>query len=379
MTSFQRERLACAYFFAIPGLMYGVFTARLPAIKQMINGDDSQVGILLLAFGLASLAGLLASGQIIRRFGIRHCMGIAAILFPAWLTIAALAYAYWFLIAFCLLAGFCGGLCEVAMNAQGIDIEKRYHKLCMASLHACFSLGGVAGSLAGSLFAGMGASPFHNFLAVALGYLLAWPLAFGSLGHGAEIADAATGRQSGKLPLFIYLCSLVSMLCYISEGSVGDWGSILLHSVKGAPQSLAALAFGSFCTTMVIFRFLGDRLRRLLGDFRIVLFGSTLGFICMSTVLLTSSPYLCLAAYAGMGAGFAPIVPILFSRAGGYPGVDAARASSVVSIMSYSGLLVFSPLVGMLGDAIGLARAFWLVPLACFLIMCSSPLLLQKP
>lgn len=377
MTSFQKERLACAYFFAVPGLIYGIFTSRLPAFKEMTGADDGKIGILLLIFGLASLAGLLTSDRLMRRFRIKRVMGFTAILFAVGITCASLAFSFAYLMGWCILAGYAGGLCEVAMNAQGIAIEKRYNALCMASLHACFSLGGVAGSLSGSLFAAYMPLPIYNFIIICLFYFLFWPFAYHEIADSPqeEKKDAKSGK---RLPLFIYLCGFMSMLCYISEGSVGDWGSILLHSTKGAPQSQAALVFGCFCVTMVIFRFFGDRLRQIFGDFKIVLFGALLGAGCMTTVLLSASIPVCLLAYAVMGMGFAPIVPILFSRAGQYPGVSASRASAAISILSYSGLLVFSPLVGTLGDIIGLGRAFWLVPAACLLVAAGSPLLLRR-
>ena len=75
--------------------------------------------------------------------------------------------------------------------------------------------------------------------------------------------------------------------------------------------------------------------------------------------------------------GFAPIVPILFSRAGKYPGVSPSVASSTMSILSYTGLLVFPPFLGFLGDSIGLDRALWLIAAACLVVWAGSPFLLR--
>lgn len=379
MSAFQKERLACAYFFAVPGLIYGIFTARLPALKAMTGADDGMIGFLLLAFGAASFTGLLSCNFVMEKAGARRVMGYSSLVFPAAMCVGGLALSYWQLLVFCMLGGFAGGLCEVAMNAQGVVIEKRYKVLCMASLHACFSLGGAAGSLTGSLFARLELAPVWNFLIISLLYLLVWPLAYNKI-YDEKSGDkgGATSQGHAKLPLFIYLCGLMSMLCYVSEGSVGEWGSILLHSVKGAPQDQAALVFASFCTTMVIFRFMGDRLRGRFGDFPIVLFGGLLGAACMTFILLSSSPVACLLAYGVMGIGFAPIVPILISRAGQCPGISPGRATSMVSIMSYTGLLAFPPLLGMLGDVIGLGKALWIIAACCLGVALGSPLLLQK-
>lgn len=379
MTPFAIQRLACGYFFAVPGLAYGVFTARMPALKQMVSASDTAIGFLLLAFGAASFCGLLTSAFAIARFGAKNVIGATCVILPITMTIAGFAFDYWHLIVFGVISGLVSGFCEVAMNAQGMGIELRYKKLCMSSLHACFSLGGMAGSLFGSLFAWMNCSPALNFLIVCGGYLCLLPIAWKRLdkldvGSRKESKNRATSRA----PLFIYLCGIASMMCYVSEGSVGEWGSILLHSVKGAPQDQAALVFACFCLSMVVFRFLGDRVRQTFDESLIVGAGGLIGAISMCIVLLSSSPNICLVAYATMGIGFAPIVPILFSRAGKCPGVDQAKASSAMSVMSYTGLLVFPPFLGFLGDSIGLDRALWLVAFFCVCISFSGPLLLGK-
>lgn len=376
ISPFNRERLACAWFFAVPGLVYGIFTSRLPAIKSMVEASDGQIGFLLLAFGGASFLGLMGSRKVMVALGAKKVVGLAAFAMPAVMTVAGLGINYWQLVAFCMLGGLASGFCDVAMNAQAIVIEQRYNRLCMSSLHACFSLGGLAGSLGGSLFAALNLSPAVNFLVVCGLFMLAGPLAYKNI--IAAPHEAKEKGKRGRIPAFIYLCGLISMLCYVSEGSVAEWGSILLHSVKGAPEDQAALVFGCFCLTMVVFRFLGDRLRQRLGDVRVVLFGGLLAFLCMSAVLLASSPLICLAAYTVMGMGCAPIVPILFSRAGTCPGISPAQASSTVAIMSYTGLLVFPPFLGMLGDGIGLDNALWIIACAFLCVTICGPLLLGR-
>ena len=56
------------------------------------------------------------------------------------------------------------------------------------------------------------------------------------------------------------------------------------------------------------------------------------------------------------------MVPIFFSRAGSCPGVAPEQASAAVSLLGYSGLLLFPPTLGFLGRTLGLDRAL-LVPL----------------
>ena len=81
MSRFHKERIARAYFFAALGLGYGMFTARLPAFREMAGADDGRIGFLLLAFGLAGLCGLLGSRRATRIFGVKLAMGAGAAFF----------------------------------------------------------------------------------------------------------------------------------------------------------------------------------------------------------------------------------------------------------------------------------------------------------
>lgn len=109
---------------------------------------------------------------------------------------------------------------------------------------------------------------------------------------------------------------------YASEGSAAEWGSLLLHSVKGADEDIAALAFAVFSSATVACRLSGEPVRQKLGDFRMAFFGALIATFAAAVVHFTESPYLCLAAYALLGAGLSPIVPLLFSRAGSLSSVS---------------------------------------------------------
>ncbi|MBD5552961.1 MAG: MFS transporter [Desulfovibrio sp.] len=371
--AFLAERLACAYFFVMPALAYGILTSRLPALKTMLNADDGAIGFMLLALGLSTLVGLVACNFLIERFNARSVTGYAALFLAIAMTIAGIAASYWQITLFCLIAGFGVGLCDVGMNAQGIFLERSRNILCMSFLHASSSIGGVCGSLSGSLFAELELAPFWNFALILGPYLLIWPLAYFHMPVDKPARKAGTSRPCwAPVPMFVCICGLLSLVCHIAEGSSAEWGSLLLNTVKGASQEEAALVFASFTGAMVICRLGSDALRRHVSDRRLAVLGSLTGSLGMAVAILSPWPWLCLCGYAIMGAGLAPIVPILFSRAGSIPDVTPGKASAVVSVFSYAGLLLFPPFLGMLGEAYGLTRALWLISILCLLMAAGS-------
>lgn len=379
LKTFRHVRLACAYFFACPGLAYGLFTSRLPAFKAMTGANDSDIGLVLLCFGLASLAGLFICNIFITRSGSRIVLRTGSLILLTGIILCGMTSSPFQLAVTLAISGFGMGLCDVSMNTLGIEIEHQYKISCMSFLHASYSLGGMLGSIAGAIFAGLPLSPLINALAVLGAYacLLPWAIPRLPRRHYHK-ANSGEKRRFGRIPLYILTCGFLAMLAYASEGSVGEWGSIYLHGDKGASTELAALVFAAFSITTVTGRLCGDGLRAAWGDFALMLSGALLAFLGMAIVIFLDNPILCLCGYAIMGLGLAPIVPIIFSRAGDCPGISASAASAVVSIFAYSGLLFFPPLLGFVGEHQGLSSSLLLILTACLVIGAGSVAICRK-
>ena len=362
-----KEKLACAWFFVTPSLAYGILSARLPALKIITDADDAETGTVLLALGCSTLVGLLVCGFLIEKFGARILAISGAVFLACAMSLASLASSWPMLALGCGCAGLGVGLCDVAMNALGIEIEKERKILVLAFLHGASSAGGVAGSLTGSLFAACNISPFLNF-AIILGLWLCLAPIIIRYVPGSEYKTQSGKSFLAAFPLIVLLCGILSLLCHVVEGSAAEWGSILLNTVKHASQQEAALTFACFTGGMVLCRFSADRLRQHINDIWLLFAGSLLGATGMILAILSPIPSLCLAAYALMGVGLAPVVPILFSRAGAVPGIGSGRASAVVSIFSYSGMLLFPPLLGYIAEESGLSHALWILVFCCLAV-----------
>ena len=110
--SFRRAQLSAAYYFLAPGIGYGLFTARLPALAEQTGATDADIGLALLAVGLGSLAMLVMSAKIVRAIGNGAALKICAVWLGASVVLEGFAASPATLIAGAVLFGFGMGLCQ---------------------------------------------------------------------------------------------------------------------------------------------------------------------------------------------------------------------------------------------------------------------------
>lgn len=367
--SYASARLACMFYFMAPGLAYGLVTSRMPALKNMTGATEGELGIILLGFGLSALIGLAFAPRLIAKISAKTTLLASSLACMVFVVLVSFSSSVWFFGIAMALLGICVGLCDVTMNVQGVEVERAYKKSSMNILHAGYNIGAAAAACAGSIFAATNFGVWVNFVlpvAVMAG-MLWWAeprLVTGNLEkpERSESSPLVSVEPKKRLPFLVWVCGLLCVCCYVSEGSVGEWGSLYLHQEKAAPESIAALVFAGFSICSLLCRLVADRLRNNFGDFLVSTAGATLALAGMLTVLSSSSWSICLIGYAMMGLGQAPIVPIAFSRAGAIKGVSTARATSLVSLLAYAGLLFAPPAFGLSAEHFGLHTALCAVP-----------------
>lgn len=357
------------FYFMAPGLAYGLVTSRMPALKNMTGATEGELGIILLCFGLSALIGLAFAPRLIAKISAKTTLLASSLACMVFVVLVSFSSSVWFFGIAMALLGICMGLCDVTMNVQGVEVERAYKKSSMNILHAGYNIGAAAAACAGSIFAATNFGVWVNFVlpvAVMAG-MLWWAeprLVTGNLEkpERSESSPLVSVEPKKRLPFLFWVCGLLCVCCYVSEGSVGEWGSLYLHQEKAAPESIAALVFAGFSICSLLCRLVADRLRNNFGDFLVSTAGATIALAGMLTVLSSSSWSICLIGYAMMGLGQAPIVLIAFSRAGAIKGVSTARATSLVSLLAYAGLLFAPPAFGLSAEHFGLHTALCAVP-----------------
>lgn len=401
--------VSCLFYFLCSGLIYSQLTSRMPALKEQAGVDPTGIGIALLSLGAGSIVGFISVGIITRYVQSKHILKLSCLLFLLILAGLTLVPNLFMLCACFALAGFAFSWMEVAANTQALNLEIYFKRAYISSMHATFCVGALLGSLIASGFAFSGLPLYVNFLSVVAIIFISFffcgqkliadqsnsspeeeksapanqaePVAGDAASegqvqiysrnderlHGKE--SSKPRKDSDKIPFFVVFCGFLAMCAYCAEGTVAEWGGLLLTIDKGASEGLAALSYGIFSCFMAIARFCGDPLKQLLGDFKLMFFGTLIGICCELVVITTSNPYVCIGAFAIMGVGLSPVMPLILRRAGRYPGIRPALASTVISTLAYSGMLVLPPSLGYVASHFGLELAF-VIPLTCIIIIC---------
>jgi len=158
----------------------------------------------------------------------------------------------------------------------------------------------------------------------------------------------------------------IAFCSFFAEGAAADWSAVYLHDRAGAGAALAAAAFAGFSIAMAASRLAGDRIVAAVGPVALARRAGLTAAAGLGLALAVPAPGAGIAGFALMGAGLAPIVPLVLSAAGAAaPGVE--EALSRVLLIAYSGSIVGPAAIGFAAGRVEL-RAALLIPLG--LIIC---------
>jgi predicted MFS family arabinose efflux permease len=250
----------------------------------------------------------------------------------------------------------------VAINTEAAKLESLDGGTLMSGMHGMFSLGGMAGAVTGGAALAAGMEPQTHLMWVAAVTAFAVLLASQNMLPRAATTSASSVADEFNLPHgALVILGVLAALGLIAEGAIYDWSVLYLQQDLGSPQGEAALAYASFSAAMAAARFGGDAMRARFAPAVLLRGSAVLAAATMALVLVARQPWLALLGFAGVGIGFANVVPILFSAAARVPGVDPARGIAAVSAAAYLGFMAGPPVIGFVARVSSLGLALWLV------------------
>lgn len=354
--------------FAANGFALASWMSRVPDVKELLELSPGLLSVLLLSVSVGSLIGLPVSGRITNRIGAANTVRIGVVLVVVGILLAGIAaqsqISMYLVMPGLFLFGLGSGVWDVAQNFQGTIVERAISRAIMPWFHAGFSAGTVLGAAAGALIL-WARIPMVVHLGVAVG-LVGFAGWWGSTrflnGFDDTESDAvpATGGQpSAWLEPRTVLIGVMVMAAAFTEGTANDWLAVAFVDGHQLDASLGVVALAVFLSFMTAGRILGtwvlDRYGRVL-VLRILFSAAIIG--CAMVVFGNTVVAFCGAAIWGLGASLG--FPVGMSAAADDP-TRAPLRISVVSTIGYTAFLAGPPVLGLLGDQVGVLRSLLLV------------------
>jgi len=222
----------------------------------------------------------------------------------------------------------------------------------MASFHAGYSIGGVAGALLGSAMAGIkNISVLIHFLLITTAFSTAAYILNKYL-QSVEISKQNAAKKSlFRLPERpIWIMGIIALASAFGEGTAADWSAIFIRNELGTNASTAALGFAAFSLTVTVVRLFGDWLVMLLKPRLVVRLEGLVAGAGFFLAAWTNYPSVAIFDFGLVGLGLANIIPQLFSTAGNIPGLAPGIEIAGFATIGYAGFLLAPPLVGTISN-----------------------------
>lgn len=351
-------------FFAVIGVTGASMMVRLPLIREILDVSTGTLGLILVAFSVGAMSGLLYVGKFVANYGTKRAAIVGMTIWVAGMLIAALGLALGSPVLFALgnlFGGLGGGMTDVAINVDGSAIEQRLGRAAMPKLHAAFSVGALAGAGLGTVAIQLDINVAVQIAVFAIICFLVPILNTKNLpvDNGLHSEEEKAGNAGPRFSKIVVLLGLGIFGMTLAEGASNDWLAIGLVDDYNANATTAGIGFAILVGSMTVIRFFGGALTDRFGKALTLRLTGVLGVIGL--LLLIARINVPLAWFGSMlwGVGVALAFPLFLSAAGEQP--NPARKVATVSAFGYTSFLVGPPLLGIVGQEIGVVNMYWIV------------------
>ncbi|MFC8824132.1 MFS transporter [Streptomyces sp. NPDC057137] len=392
----RQARTAVAVLFFTNGALFANLLPRFPQIKADLGIGNAAYGLAVAAFPTGAIAAGLAAGVLIRRFGSGPVAVAGTMLTGIGVLAAGLSGSVVLFATALFLAGAMDAITDVAQNAHGLRVQRRYGRSIINSFHAIWSIGAVVGGsmAAGAIALGLSLGQHLLISAVVFGIAACVALRFCLTGPDTEpVAEEAEKtyvaektdeadvegrdraergeRRRARLRTRYVLAALVLIAAggALVEDAGSSWAALYLSDSLHASGTLAASGYIALVGAQFVGRLIGDRLVDRFGQRTVARFGGLIAAVGMGLALAVPTATGTILGFATAGFGVATLVPAAMHEADELPGLKPGSGLTIVSWLMRLGFLLSPPIVGLVADATSLRVGLLVVPLAGLMVM----------
>jgi predicted MFS family arabinose efflux permease len=356
----MKARVTVSLAFFLNGAFFACLACRLPDIQRRLNLDEAQLGMALLCCAIGAFVGVAAAGVICAHHGSHRIVIFAGFVCCVSLSLLSFAATPWVLALVFVCFGAATATMDVAMNINGVAVEKLRPKPIMSSLHGMFSLGGVTFAAVGWLVVRSGVSVQAHFVGAAIVFAAVLigmrPRLLPAVMAEDQVAPAFAWPEKAVLVI-----GLIGFCAFLSEGAMGDWSAIYMRKVLHQTPAASTLGYLAFTLTMMVTRFSGDAILHRWGPSTTLRVCGLITAVGMGLALWFVVPWLTIVGFGSVGMGMATVAPIAFSVGGRIGGDRPDHAISSIATVSYVAFLVGPSLIGFIANAWSLREAMIVV------------------
>ncbi|QIK67814.1 MFS transporter [Nocardioides sp. HDW12B] len=350
-------RRAVGVVFVVNGFAFASWVSRIPDLRDTLALSPGQVGLLLLCLSAGTVLALPLSGLVVHRLGPARTVTVGSVLTAGGLVAMAggLSATSVPLTGAALFAYGAGtSSWDVAMNVEAADVERRLGRSIMPRFHAGFSIGTVAGALVGAGSSHLGVPLPAQMLVTSVLVVLGVAAVIGrflAVQEQAEDHVRPSAWSAWREPRTLAI-GLVVMSFALAEGIANDWLALGLVDGYGAAPALGSFGYALFVVAMTTGRFFGGGLATRFG--RVLVLRVTALLVALGALVVILSPSLPLAFVGALvwGIGASLGFPMGMTAAADEEAHAATRVA-VVSSIGYCAFLGGPPLIGALGERVG--------------------------
>jgi MFS family permease len=373
----RRARLAVAALFFTNGALFANLIPRYPQIKADLGLSNAMYGLSVAAFPTGAMVAGMAAGILIRRFGSAR-VAVASTLFTAAGVLAAGLSPVALVFALALfLAGAMDSITDVAQNAHGLRVQRRYRRSIINSFHAIWSIGAVTGGAMAAAAIALDL-PLGVHLSISGGLFVTVALValrFCLPGPDVEPEPEHTDKPVSGTPVSPRIWLMVAALVLIAIGGTlvedagNSWAALYLSGSLNAAAAVAAWGYIALVGAQFAGRLVGDRLVDRFGQRTVARAGGLIVALGMGLALAMPTVPGTILGFAAAGFGVATLVPAAMHEADELPGLKPGTGLTVVSWLMRLGFLLSPPVVGAVADATSLRAGLLVVPIAGVLVI----------
>jgi len=364
-----------AALFLANGALFANLLPRYPEIKADLGLSNAAYGAAVAAFSVGALVTGPLAASLIRRFhsarvAVWGSAGIAVFVWLAAVAPSPLTFA-----GALFVAGGADAVTDVAQNAHGLRVQRRYGRSIINSFHAVWSAGAILGGAMGA-----GAIALHvargTHLAVsAVVFTAVCVIAYRFLLPGPDDAGQATRAQPAArpgVPVATYAALAALVAIAIAAATVEDagssWATLYMREL-GAPGAIAVSGYIAAVGFQFIGRVVGDRLVDRFGQRAVARAGGVIATTGMGAALAFPSQPAVIGGFAAAGFGVATLIPAAMQRADELPGMRSGTGLTAVTWLMRVGFVFAPVIVGAIADAISLRAGLLTVPVAGLVVV----------